>query len=202
MAIGHLQHKYKKRTPEQLIDELAGRPDPIHAVNQAAMTRYMKQFTKAERKEVREIAKARYWNLRHQLDFYAALRKQVGHPRRSWKRGTVDARRRKRLSRLPYRMDASSRASWKFVDATRGILLPGNRMLIPSIQKLGLGRIFVDIRIYSYLEGEEKLRVRPTRKGVCFSIDKLDELRGLLEALGVRWKRLRKIEQPQEEKDV
>jgi hypothetical protein len=140
---------------------------------------WMNKMTEDGRRELRRIVNERF-------NFYRQLRQLVGIYRTT--RSLTRSGQRKRAA-LPYSIDSSGSGHWKFVDATRGISLGGQRLLIPMIQRAGTGTLYLDLRIWSYAEDDETMTVKPTRKGVCIPFNTITELRNRLTALDIRAKR-------------
>jgi len=163
-----------KRTAAEFLEALTPK-----SLRKVAISRMMNAMKRTEQREVRRI-------VRERNRFYSKLRYLVGEYRETDKNKTT---RMKRMDALPYKIDPSDTTCWKFIDATRGIDLSNDKLCIPSIQQSASGRMYLDLRIWRHNEDEEKTTVKPTKKGVCMSIEHLTELRGLLEALDVRWKR-------------
>lgn len=163
-----------KRTALELLDYLT-----VKSLRKTVINRYLNQMLYREKRELRRIVSERFY-------FYHKLRKLAGVYRNTSKQNMT---RLKRMQRLPFRINQEDSTCWKFVDATRGVLLAGPRILIPSIQRASTGTLYLDIRIWTYDEDDEKTTVKPTRKGICIPLDHLTELRNLLTALDVRGKR-------------
>jgi len=174
------KHESSKRTAEEtfkLLNPKSLRPTTIK--------RYMNKMVKAEQRELRRLVREKVEFHHEQWEFFKKLRSLIGNYHLSKQQFFI---RQKRLERLPFCIDLSREPGWKFVDATRGIDLWRNRMLIPSIQRTNTGKLYLDIRIWMTKEDEEKTMVYPTRKGICIPIRYLKELRQLLTALDVRYK--------------
>lgn len=166
--------KANKRTALELLDCLTEK-----SLRKTVINRYMNNMIGRERRELRRIVGERF-------QFYRKLRRLTGLYRNTAKQ---DKTRIKRMDRLPFRIDQEDSTCWKFVDATRGVLLAGPRILIPSIQRASTGTLYLDLRIWTYNEDDEKTTVKPTRKGICIPLGKLTELRDRLTALDVRRRR-------------
>lgn len=149
------------------------------SLRKETISQYMNQMTEKEKRELRRLTNEHF-------NYYRQLRQLVGIYRstRSQKR-----QRQRILAKLPYSIDSSGSALWKFVDATRGISLGGNRLLIPTVQSSSTGTLYLDLRIWSYREDDTSTTVYPTRKGVTIPLDSITELRNRLTALDVRRKR-------------
>ncbi len=149
------------------------------SLRKSTISSYLNQMSKAQQRELRRLTN-------EQFNFYRQLRQLVGIYRHT---GSRTRNQKKRLAALPYSIESSGSSRWKFVDATRGISLGGNRLLIPTIQEARSGTMYLDLRIWSYQETDETMTVSPTRKGVCIPLNTITELRNRLTALDVRRKR-------------
>jgi len=163
-----------KRTALELLDCLT-----VKSLRKTVINRYMNKMIGREKRELRRIVGERF-------QFYRKLRRLTGLYRNTAKQ---DKTRIKRMDRLPFSIDHGDSSCWRFVDATRGVLLEGGRLLIPSIQRASTGRLYLDIRIWTYNDDDEQTTVTPTRKGACIPLGKLTELRDRLTALDVRCRR-------------
>lgn len=148
-------------------------------LNKHRFSYYFRKMDRAQKRKLRRIA-------RDELMFYLKLRSMTGYYRESSPRD--NAKKRKRMSRLPFSIDTEKSPAWSFVDATRGIVTKPGSLIIPSIQNIG-EKFYLDIRLWASQETEAGTKVIPTKKGVCFPVVHLAELRQLLTALHVRWKR-------------
>ena len=97
------------------------------------------------------------------------------------------------MGKLPYTIDHSDGSCWKFVDGTRPILLARGNMIIPSIQRSSKW-YWLDIRQWFPIDVDGITKIKPTRKGICISIEHLEELRDLLSALLIRWRNEQKLQ--------
>jgi hypothetical protein len=179
MRIGQENLVNNKLTATEVMAKLNSR-----SLRKSTVTGYMNRMTRREKRELRRIAN-------EQFGFYRQLRQLVGIYRTSGS-GIQSVRTRnqkRRLASLPYSIDVSGNTPWKLVDATRGVLLKGNRLLIPTVQQSFSGTLYLDVRVWYYEEDDETMTVRPTRKGVTVPLDRLTELRQRLTALDVRNKK-------------
>ena len=147
------------------------------------VSRYVNQMTVTDQAQMRKLV----WE---KWRFYSSLRHLVG----TFKETEKENRRRiKRMDVLPYVIDHKDGTCWKFVDGTRPVLLERGNMIIPTIQRSSKW-YWLDIRQWFSVDVDGVTKIRPTRKGICISIEHLEELRNLLTALLIRWKNEQKLQ--------
>jgi len=152
-------------------------------LDKKTISRYMNQMNITAQTSMRKLV----WE---KWRFYSSLRHLVG----TFKETEKENRRRiKRMDVLPYVIDHSDGTCWKFVDGTRPVLLERGNMIIPTIQRSSKW-YWLDIRQWFSLDVDGVTKIRPTRKGICISIEHLEELRDLLTALLIRWRNEQKLQ--------
>jgi hypothetical protein len=160
-------------TAREILNKLSDK-----SLRKSTISRFMQQLTRKEQRELRRLVKENF-------DFYRRLRQLVGIYRTT---ASQKRSQRRKLSKLPYSIDSSGSARWKFADGTRGISLGGPRLLIPTVQRTKNDVLYLDLRIWYYREDDETMTVYPSRKGVTIPLDCITELRNRLTALDVRRK--------------